>query len=1268
MPFGKGRRKLLWAFGFLFAGVAAVWFSLPVWFPWVLRPLASRAGARFAAYERLGYSRFVLHNFALTNSSVVFHARRFEAFVPSVWLWKLALHQQTESKPYASFSDWNCQLMPSGNKNPSPPFSQIQDLAATSRVLERWIPTATLEHGAVHSGETTLAVPEANWKEGHLQAGLQLPAQASGRLLQASLSPAHPFQLQVSCPDLALDSMIDFSTNKAGLDLDTSINLQSNRLSLQAHFGPSDILPQTALLRGSNLQFSAETAQLPQYGELGGSLLAQWEHGQFSLDLTATARPATGQSNLPPVDVDLGVRGDTNSASVERLVVKTPFLGANLSNPVRLGFTAPYLADGANLNLAADLSRQQWAPLTGKLTGFARLGLGNNNLPQAQLQIAGTNIGNESLKASTVELVAGCSWPVLEIIRADIHFNDGSTATLNGKLDLETKSAADGRFHFDGPLARQWLPAEYSYGKLLVSGTFQGPLNKLAHEGRLEADDVTSPFLKPLALSARWNGEAETVQDFSIRLSSTNSSLALEGALATGKAPTELRLKTLSLSTNRSPALDLAEPVTISLLPPKPGTNWVLDTTRIRWAGPAGEVNVQASVEWPSRGVVQISAHRFPLEPAGGFFKVSPPKINVDRLEASAGWTNGPVTLGLELSANGLVGPPQTENAPSNKQSLMPAAAPHAGQDALLSGPAAPLLTTPLKIELSLRGDSRGILLSNLAINSPTSAVVVARGSLPLTFSPATPTNWVNLDAHQSLMLQASVRPEAFFWEELAKLSGVRLEDPDVDITFSGTWGAPQGRLTFQARRIQVNQAKLKQLNLEDLRLALTVDREMARLTQAQLLVQGQRLTASGELPLGEAAWKALEQRKPPDLARAAAQLRIQQAKLAAFEPFFPELLAPQGELDLDLRLTPGERLEGAMNVRDARTQPLGNIAPLRDIKLTLRLQDRLLILENASASLSGAPIDLAGRVDLRGTNWLESGLPPFALTLRGTNVPLAREPEYVIRSDLDLRIAKTNNAAPIVFGAAHLRDSFYLSDLAALVSGGVAKPSSRPPYFSIDDPLLADWRLGVTVDGVRWLKVRTSLFDGEVSANLHLQGTLKDPMVLGGLKIDSGVVRFPFANLQVQQGLVTLGSQDPYHPQLLVRGNSKQFGYDIRMEVSGAADDPVIQFTSNPSLSSEQILLMLTAGQLPRGSYTLSPQQRAETMALFLGRDLLSKIGLADQTQQRLIIRSGEEISDQGRPTYHIEYRFAKRWFIEGEYDRFGDYNAGFKWRVYSK
>jgi translocation and assembly module TamB len=70
----------------------------------------------------------------------------------------------------------------------------------------------------------------------------------------------------------------------------------------------------------------------------------------------------------------------------------------------------------------------------------------------------------------------------------------------------------------------------------------------------------------------------------------------------------------------------------------------------------------------------------------------------------------------------------------------------------------------------------------------------------------------------------------------------------------------------------------------------------------------------------------------------------------------------------------------------------------------------------------------------------------------------------------------------------------------------------------------------------------------------------------------------------------------------------------------------------------------------------------------MFFGRDLLAKLGLSDQSQERLTVRSGEEISDQGRPTYHVEYKLSDRWSLVGEYDRFGDFNAGFKWRILSR
>jgi translocation and assembly module TamB len=346
----------------------------------------------------------------------------------------------------------------------------------------------------------------------------------------------------------------------------------------------------------------------------------------------------------------------------------------------------------------------------------------------------------------------------------------------------------------------------------------------------------------------------------------------------------------------------------------------------------------------------------------------------------------------------------------------------------------------------------------------------------------------------------------------------------------------------------------------------------------------------------------------------------------------------------------------------------LPQIGPIRDVSVRATFRDRALELHSISGNLGGSTVTLSGQADLRGASWRHGALPPFALSLLGTNVPLSREPGSIIRSDLNLRVAKTNGTPALISGEARLRESFLSSDLTDLVPRQSAAPSARPPYFSVSDPLLADWGLAVSVNGSRFLRVNSTLFRGSVSAYLKLQGTLKEPIALGDLKIDSGYVVFPFGSLEVQQGFVTLNSQDPYRPRLSVSAGSKQFGYDVKMDASGTVDSPVIQFTSTPPLSSEQILLMVSAGQLPQGGVNLTPQQREQTLAMFLGQDVLTELGFAGQGQQRLTIRSGEEISEHGVPSYEVELKLSRRWALVGERDRFDDYNAGLKWQIYSK
>jgi translocation and assembly module TamB len=660
--------------------------------------------------------------------------------------------------------------------------------------------------------------------------------------------------------------------------------------------------------------------------------------------------------------------------------------------------------------------------------------------------------------------------------------------------------------------------------------------------------------------------------------------------------------------------------------------SWDIETSPFDWQGEGRQIQLEGFLDWPRVARAKVALRGVQSEWITSLFTNQVDAFAVQQLDAVAGWTNGPAVFGVNLQASGLGGS-----------------------------------QFPLTGEAKFGSDGRELVITNLVVNSRTAAVTVITGRLPVRFNPGR-SNLVAVDLKAPLELKASTEPRAIIWEKLASWTGLTLQEPACEANLAGTWAAPVGTVHLQARRMQFRQPQAEIPSLENLKIDLQLDRERARLTDGQLLVQGQPVTLTGEFPLGESFWNGLREKRMPSWENASAQLRVDNAQLAAFAPLLPGVLSPQGELDLELSLVPGGKLDGNLSVNHGRTRPLGTLGPIRDISVQMKFVERTLKLESARADVGGAQVLASGSADLSGAGWLRGVAPPFDFALRGTNVPLSRQPESIIRSDLDLSVRRTNQEPALISGTVRLRDSFYLRDVRDLVPGRVASPNRRPPYFSVDTTPLADWRLAARVSGTRFLKVRSTLFNGEISANLRLEGTLREPVALGDLKVDSGTVRFPFASLGVRQGFVTLTSSDPHRPRLELQAVSKKFGYELRMDASGPADAPVLQFNSTPPLNAEQIVLMLTAGEVPRGTLSLTPQQKAQTVAVFFGRDLLARLGFGDDSEDRLTFQSGEQVSEQGRPTYNVEYKLSDRWSLVGEYDRFNAFNAGLKWRVYSR
>jgi translocation and assembly module TamB len=1064
-----------------------------------------------------------------------------------------------------------------------------------------------------------------------------------------------------------LQGAVDFATRTNTAILQSTWSWWSNQIALSAQFPHEGILPQTAIARVQQFTVPAQSIRLPGYENIAGSLLAKWDNGRFAVDLNVKAKPLAKETNMPPVTIDTHATGDTNAAVIESAVISSPWLRAELSKRLTLHFQGELLREPATMKLAADLSQQPWARLAGDINGEVQFTPNGAKFPNATFAFSASEVGGYRIQAKTLTVKGSFHWPLLDITNLNAVLDDGSTIKLAGKVDLENQVVEGANAEINGRVAQRFLPAGYSYQDLTLTLNAQGPLNHLTHGGALEITNATLPQTRPLQLKLAWTGEDMNLNRAQISVAASNSTLLAVFSLATNQAPAltnvAVNLQKLSLQKKGQSVLELQKPATIVM--GKGETNlWLLRIAGFDWRGPGGELGLESDLDWPGEGRAHITGGNLQSDLPQDFFKFRTEKFQIGKLDAAAGWTNGPLVFRVEVIGSGTIGAKAPE-APAENRHVRSPVVPERRLEELQP---ATQLGGPVALQMLVTGDQNGIAISNLVVNSETSTVAVVHGFLPATLNPNAQSNMLNVAVEKPFNLEMTTKPQSVLWKKLTELSGVVLREPNLNVNLAGTWREPTGEVRADVQEIHLPSTNQMLPRLEKLKINLQLSPQLATLNECKFLVQGQPVTASGKLPLEKNFWENIGKRKAPDWRDASARVRMEKAQISALQPLFPKYLSPQGELTFEARLIPGGNFEGELEVAGARTRPFPNVGPVRDIQLSAQLRDLVIRLEKASALVGGSAVRMSGEGDLRGTNWFKEDVPPFQFALRGTNVPISRQPDSVIRSDLNLAVTKTNGAPTLISGVVRMRDSFYLSDITDLVPGKVASPGKRPPYFSIEDEPFARWRLSLYVGGEKGMRVRSTIFRGQVTPNLRIQGTLKEPLALGDAKIDSGTVKFPFADFEVNQGLVTLSSDNPYRPTLLVSAASKRFGYDVKMDVTGFADAPVIQFSSTPPLSSEQLVLMVTAGELPKTGYTLSPQQRAQTAALFVGKDLLAKLGFGDSGEPRLTITSGAEISEEGKPTYNIEYKLTDRWALEGEYDRFNAYNAGLKWRVYSK
>jgi len=233
-----------------------------------------------------------------------------------------------------------------------------------------------------------------------------------------------------------------------------------------------------------------------------------------------------------------------------------------------------------------------------------------------------------------------------------------------------------------------------------------------------------------------------------------------------------------------------------------------------------------------------------------------------------------------------------------------------------------------------------------------------------------------------------------------------------------------------------------------------------------------------------------------------------------------------------------------------------------------ISLDGKRLQIANLSGTAGGGTFSVGGSA-IYGKN------SSFSLGLEASSVRLRQNGVRAV-IDANLSLSGATNVSTLGGRVSIHKLSFNqgseLGDILSQLSGDntVSDPSS----------FAANTKLNVSVQSAEDLSLASSQLSIAGSANLNVVGTLADPVILGRVALTSGEVFFLGKRLEIQSGAIAFGNTVRTEPVLDLSVSTVVDQYTITINLNGPMDRLKTSYTSDPSLSTADIINLLAFGQ----------------------------------------------------------------------------------------
>jgi len=1224
--------------GILWGGVFGLLLliTLPFWMGIVLKTAIPEDLVTIGDYQTSGYGRFGLSEIEVTSPGIKVQVDRFEA--PSLLNWGYRAMTGgfddfvvEMGSIVVDVSESDGSQADSEGEAPKDIFEAIAMLEEPLGLASIWLPSARIEKVVINLEGQFVELREILWKDLRLEfESIYSQRPESVATIAVNLTPGETaFSIRVPNEFLSLSAVLGMDAEV--VTLRNEILFKENRLLLNADFGKKSWVPVFAEWKADSWEVVGEDFGVDVlYSDYRFNFGGKWEDGKFSSSADGSARVVdpVEDLHLPTVDFVSSFSGDGGVVNIDAFSLKAPGMSAAIKEAVSFDFASKRMEGNVFFDIDFDLSLLKVESLMGALVGTLRLEASEEGTALGHFELAGREIAYRDYRIDTLDLDTNLAWPRLEVTRAEAVFNEGSTFDLSGVFDLEgkrtEKSSVRGRF--DSAFLERFLPVGVSVEGIDFEVVASGPFAETSHGGRLAYGILDTPTLKPLTGEAEWDGKGTLLEMFSMTGDNGDAAFSMKGKGGYKEQQIDVTLEDLVLERGGQPVASLMSPARVEV---KTGESVEAALADFTLSGAAGEIALGVETRFPDSAKISATIKNLDTgnwhdpwvkTPAGSA------EIRYANLDAS--WNRGPVIGKAAMDAWLTVG------------------------------------SEPVFLKGDLEVVREGVEIGGLQISDSSGPLFGVVGKIPYAVS-STVDGWVSVEEGGELSLEMESKDSPTLLALLGDVLPFELDEFDISGQLGGTIEDPSGAASLKMKtRAGEGEHGLPSADIE---FAGALAGPEVTLSRIELGVLEQRFAASGAIFFQKEVLSYLLLEEPDvDWAGTRFEFEVPDSSIAPIAFFAPEFLRADGGLNGKLEGSLSGGIDGRLSLKGVNTRPIFPFGSLREISTELVFKENEMKLEAFSGQIGREPLQMEGKLDYG--NFEE---PKFALKIFGENLPMLRQPGLLQRADLDLMISRESADPATVSGTVNLEEGLFLLDTSVLAggsSGGGRSAESRPPYFAVDVPPVDDWKLDVVLKGERFINLQTPAATGELSMDMVLKGTMAEPFLRGRVIYEEGFLVFPFASFGIEQGLVEIRTDDPYTPLLSITGEARRLGYDLAVEITGSAFDPQIRFSSSPPLTSEQILLMVMAGENPNDNFSYSASQRASKIGSYLSKGLFSSGGSGGGIGSRLSISSGENLSRQGKETMEVEVLLDERFQMVGEYDEYDAWNGGIRWKIFGR